>query len=640
MFWQRVIAALCLLLATAQAVHALSLDEQRQLFLDTEKEIQKGHVSQARSNIESLGDYPLIPYLELSLMLENIHNASEDEVNAFLHEHAGSWLAEKLRLNWLIVLDARKKYSDYIQYYVESEPTTVSTCRYAEALIRTGQPDKAYELAPKLWLHGGSRPNECDYVFSQWRKSGEFSEDYLWKRFLLARNAGETGLASYLRRQAKSEQIEKQIDLYYQIQKNPALILDPKNILVSGSGYSDLIKYGIRRLGAEDPYKAETSFKYYLPRLTLTEQEKSRLLEAIQRGYTENGDADQALRLARDAGRPISETHADWHLKQALKEEDWQRTLDWIALLLPEDAELEKWRYWKARAQNQLGQSSAGIYVNVAKERSYYGFLSAMMIEQPYTLGHSPVLPNRTLADDLKQRPGVARARELHAVGYYNNARRAWNYAVSDLTRDQHTIAAGVALELDLYYEAIRSMAAAKYWSDLDIRFPLAYLENYSFSADSQAVELSWIYGISRQESSFAPDIRSRSGAMGLMQVMPATAREMARDIGVRYERDKLVEPEYNIPLGTAYLSKGKQELYDNMVYATAGYNAGINAARRWLEDGRDKLPLDIWIETIPYSETRNYVKNVLAYSVIFADKLGRQSPMERHSNQFFTGMP
>ena len=639
MSWQKLISAFSLCLLCAQWSLALDLEEKRKLFLETESAIQRGNISAAQTSIDQLGDYPLVPFLELSILLKDIHNADKSEIDTFLSQHAGSWLAERLRLNWLIILDKRGQYSDYVHYYTGNSPSTVSSCRYAEALIRTDRSEEAYALAPKLWLHGGSRPNECDHLFGQWRKSDAFSEEYIWQRFLLARSAGETQLASYLAQLAKSEEIRERVDLYLKIREKPELILEPDSIRTAEPGYSDLVRYGIRRLANEDPFKAETSLNYYLSRLTFSDSEKGELYEEIQESFTEQGGPEEALRLANSAGRFVSEPHADWQLKQALEDQDWQRTLDWVNLLLPEDAQQEKWVYWAARARNQLGQSSVLMYTNVAKERSYYGFLSAMMIEQPYQLGHAPVLPNNDLATELKQRPGVQRAGELHAVGYYNNARRAWNYAIQDLTPDQQTIAAGIALDLDIYFEAIRSMAAAKYWHDLDIRFPLVYLENYRQSAQTQSVDLSWIYAISRQESSFAPDIRSRSGAMGLMQILPTTAQEMARDIGVKYESERLIEPDYNIPLGTAYLNKGQQTLQGNMVYATAGYNAGINAARRWLNDGRDKLPLDIWIETIPYKETRGYVKNVLAYSVIFADKLGQQSPMEIHSSQFFTGM-
>lgn len=637
MSWQKVLSGFCLFLLSIQACFALNLEEKRALFLETENAIERGNISTARNNIDQLGDYALVSYLELSILLQDIDNADTQEIEAFLSKHSGSWIAERLLINWLILLDERENYSGYIRYYNTSRnPSTTATCRYTEALLRTGRSEEAFSLAPKLWLYGKSRPSRCDYLFGQWQQSAAFSEEYIWQRFLLARSSGNSKLASYIGEIAKSAEIKQRIDLYLEIYERPELILEPDTIQTPEPGYSDLVHYGIYRLAKKDPYKAETSLNYYLARLPFSESEKGELYEEIQESYVKHDAPDEALRLANSAGRFVSESHVDWQLKQALAQTDWQRTLDWIALLLPEEAQQDQWLYWKARAQEQLGQPSLELYTNAAKERSYYGFLSAMAINQPYELGHTPITPNDILFDELKRRPGVVRAHELNAVGYYNNSRRAWNYAIQDLTSDQQTIAASVALEMDLYFEAIRSMAAAKYWSDLDIRFPLIFLDSYRHSAQKQSVELSWIYGISRQESSFAPDIRSSSGAMGLMQILPSTAREMARDIDVRFEEKRLIEPDYNIPLGTAYLRNGQQTLQGNMVYATAGYNAGINAARRWLKDGRDQLPLDVWIETIPYRETRGYVKNVLTYSVIFADKLGHKSPMEIHSNLFF----
>lgn len=637
--WQIALIACVFIPGLSQVNAATSaLTNDQKLFLDAERAIQDGKKREAESIIRQLGDYPLVPYLELSKILEDIRTLPSTEIDNFLNAHPGSWLEEKLRLNWLIILDSQHRYEEYVRYYPDSSPSTIGDCRYAKALIQTGRTPEAFQLAPKIWLSGRSRPNQCDFLLDRWTKSDEFSEEYVWQRFRLARNAGEFQLASYLHRLASSSEIQHRIDLYLRIREEPTLILDPENIKVAEPGYSNLIKYGIGRLASDEPSKAETSLNYYQKRISFSTQEKQTLTEAILKGYTEHDKPERSLAMAASLGTQISEAHIDWQLKQSLAVLDWQRTLDWIALLSMEDAQDEKWTYWQARARNQLGQSSALLYEEVSQERSYYGFLSAMMLERSYELDHNPIVLDEQLYAGIKQRAGVKRAAELHAVGYYSNARRAWNYAISDLSTDQQTVAAAVANNLNLHFEAIRSMAAAKYWNDLELRFPLAYQNHYETSSQDQSVDLSWIYGISRQESSFAPDIRSSSGAMGLMQVMPGTARDMARDIGVSYEQRRLTEPAYNIPLGTAYLSKGQRELDNNMIYATAGYNAGINRVKQWLDEGKDSLPLDVWIETIPYTETRKYVKNVMAYSVIYADKLGLTSPMTLHSKEFFTG--
>ena len=618
---------------------ALSVDEQRALFLETERAIERGAYSTAEKNIDQLGDYSLVPYLQLNLILENIKKTKDEEISAFLYKYHGSWLAEKLRSRWLPILHSEKRYKEYIVQYEASKPTTVSRCRYGEALLKTNQAQRAYDLAPALWLYRKSRPDECDYLFSQWRKSDQFSEEYLWERFIIARKAGEKQFANYLRRQAKTDEIKKRIDLYLRILRNPSLVLDPSNISALEPNYGELIALGIRNLVTDDPDKAELGFIFFNQKSIFSEEQQTQLRELIQKTHTANDNHIAAMRLAVSAKTPATASHIDWQLRQALKDLDWQRAINWITRLEPEDAKKEKWQYWLARARNQLGQSSSEIYSQVARERSYYGFLSAMITEQPYNLNHNPISLDTELYEDLKQRPGIQRARELNAVKYYVNARKSWNHAISDLEGQQFTTAAGVALESEIYFEAIRAMAAAKYWDDLDIRFPLIHMDNFSQTSEDQSVEISWAYAISRQESSFAPDIKSRSNAIGIMQILPSTAREMARDLGTKYDRKQLTEPAYNIPLGSAYLSKGKTELNNNMVYATAGYNAGINGVRRWLDEGTDALPLDVWIETIPYKETRRYVKRVLTYSVIFADKLGSVSPMEEHSDQFFTGL-
>ena len=628
-----------LLTLSTLSYSAATTDKQREQFLAAEAAIKADRKAEADRIIQQLGDYPLVPYLQVSQMKKAGDALKASEVEAFINIHRGSWVAQKLLISWLIQLDARGDHTNFIKFYQEAAPYTISTCRYAKALILTGQMQQAWELAPDIWLSGKSRPNQCDFLFERWKKSPNFNEEYLWDRFILARNAGQTRLATYLSNQVKSSDIKRRISLYMTIREKPEFILEPKNIDVAEPGYSALVHYGIRRLAASSPAKAESSLNYYQPRLRFSVDQNLSAVHSILKGYANQKDLQAALAFAQNLNSPLPEHIIDGVFQRAIKSADWNSVLGWIDLLSEEDAEDGKWRYWRARAKTLLGKNDPALYKDIATERSYYGFLSAMFLNQSFQFQYTPAQINADLEAGLKQRPGVQRAVELRKLGRLNNSRRAWNYAINDIPKEDRTTPAKVALDLGLYYEAIRAMAAARNWHDLSIRFPLAYREHYEKSAVQQSVGLSWIYGISRQESSFAPDIRSRSDARGLMQVLPGTAKDMARDIGVPYRASKLNEPAYNIPLGTAYLAKGLRELQNNMVYATAGYNAGINRVNRWLKADPQGLPLDMWVETIPIPETRGYVKNVMAYSVIFADKLNITSPMETHRQQFFNGV-
>ena len=227
---------------------------------------------------------------------------------------------------------------------------------------------------------------------------------------------------------------------------------------------------------------------------------------------------------------------------------------------------------------------------------------------------------------------GIIRAREFFARGEYVNARREWYHAERLFSREELIAQAALARQMDWYFPAIRGISKAQHWDDLEIRFPLAYREPIVEQARLRQLNSTWVYAITRQESGFMTDARSHAGALGLMQLMPATARETARryDIPLGNTNDVLL-PERNIALGTAYLS----QLYDlfegNRVLASAAYNAGPGRVRQWTRD-MPALPSDIWIETIPFDETRNYVQSVLTYGVIYGEKLGiKQSVMEQH---------
>ena len=195
----RILSTFCLPLLALDSL-ALSSTEQRALFIDTEKAIERGAIRVAETNIQRLGDYSLVPFLQVNLLRENIERASDQEILDFLAAHEGTWLAEKLRLRWLPELFNSKRYSDYIVQYRKSKPSTLSSCRFGEALLRTNQSQRAFAMAPDLWLHGKSRPDACDYLFEQWQKSEQFSEEYLWQRFILARKTGQHRFSGYLRK--------------------------------------------------------------------------------------------------------------------------------------------------------------------------------------------------------------------------------------------------------------------------------------------------------------------------------------------------------------------------------------------------------------------------------------------------------
>lgn len=615
------------------------LENQRKLFLDADRAISQGRITAARKIMDELNDYPLAPYLELEIMLRDLYKVPAEEVEAFISRHQDTWAGEKARLNWLVVLNARRKYQDYIRHYQHVEPSTADECNYLYALIKTGKAEEAYQRAPDIWLSGRSQPDACDKVFSHWRRSDAFSDEYVWQRFLLARRARQYGLARYLTSMVKNPEIQVRIEIYHRVRGNPSLAAKPSNFNLEKAGQIEIVEYGLRRIADSDPDTAYSSYQQYRELGIFDIVQQQVIIESLMKGWTEKDEVNKALELAFLNRDLIREQQLDWQLQQSLKGLHWEEVLSWAGFLDEESAQNEKWQYWIARAENQLGHSANQAYLSLAQKRSFYGHLASMISEQPFHLVDKYQPSDPVLVDQIKSSAGAQQARELDAVRFFLNSRNAWNVMLEPLSENGKIAAGQAAHEIGLHYSAIVSMAKTGYWENLTVRFPLAHQEHFEKAAKDNNISTAWVYGISRQESSFAVDIRSSAGARGLMQVMPGTAREMAKKIDVRYDRSRLRQPEYNIPLGAAYLEEGIQELDGNMIYATAGYNAGINRAKQWLKDGKNNLPLDVWIEIIPFKETRGYVKNVMAYSTIYADKLGIEAPLTSLSDQMFIGL-
>lgn len=226
----------------------------------------------------------------------------------------------------------------------------------------------------------------------------------------------------------------------------------------------------------------------------------------------------------------------------------------------------------------------------------------------------------------MAQNPALLRARELFFHEQRTRARREWYNATSGFDDSQHYHAAVLAHRWGWHTQAIQSSIAARHWDDLQLRFPALYSEQIAAQAKNFDLENQLIFAVTRQESAFKADVRSPAGAVGLMQLMPATAKQTARSINRPYKGSyELRTPELNIELGSAYLSQMVKRYKGNRIYATAAYNAGPHRVKGWLEE-RGSLPIDMWIETIPFDETRHYVQNVLSYAVIYGDILGQKT--------------
>ena len=268
------------------------------------------------------------------------------------------------------------------------------------------------------------------------------------------------------------------------------------------------------------------------------------------------------------------------------------------------------------------------IYAGLALKRGFYGFLSADILGDEYNVIDSPVQPSDELMHAIANLPAIKRAKELWEINEITWARREWYQATRNLSPSALTAAAKTAESWGWYRKSIQAMIEAKHWDDLQLRFPLAYQDQVQQAAKTTAADPTLLFAIARQESAFAYDAKSSAGALGLMQLMPATAKQTAQRAGVKkFSTRDLIRPEINIRLGSRYLDQLLNQFDGNRIFATAAYNAGPYRVKQWLSRQEPGMPFDIWIETIPFKETRHYVQNVMVFSVIYSYRLGTQAP-------------
>ena len=631
----RLLACSLALLSTFASASESLLDSSRQkLFLAAEKAIDSNDQALYRQFQPSLKEYPLYPYLEYRQLKRSLSSARPEDVATFLDDYADTPLAGLLRKRWLNQLASRKRWQEYLRFYDPADGNISRRCHYLNALLQTGHKEQAFAQVEPLWLHGRSRPKACDPVFQAWRKAGHLTTELVWQRIGLAMNKGQVKLAGYLKKQLPAEE-RPWVDLWIQLRNKPELALTSKRLQREHPMRQTLLRYAAMRKANSNPLGALGFWKKLQQQYSFTPLDKQLVERKLADLLIREQDplAWQFLQQIEPCSHDtkLQETR----LRAALYRQQWDQVLAWIDRLPEDSRQSERWRYWRARALEQTGDRKAAnaLYASLAGERSFYGFLAADHVGAPYNLKQQPAPVSSELLSRVAESPGVLRAKELVALKRWPDARREWRFLTRRMSKEEIMAAAKIAQSWEWHDQAIFTLARSGYWDDLELRFPLEHHETVRANAGKRDLDVSWVYGVIRQESAFNPSVRSHAGAMGLMQLMPPTARHVARKLLKRKRspsRRDLANPDINIELGTTYLSDVLERLEQNPVLATAAYNAGPHRVSRWLP--KQQLPADVWIELIPFRETRQYVERVFTYAVIYDHR--RQEEIVRISQR------
>ncbi len=616
---RNIIFALIFVLPMSVAVASkMSLEEQRDTFLLAEKLIQEGKNNQFLSKLNELKGYPLYPYLQYQWLKKNLDQGHK--VKKFLKDYNDTRYGGLLKYKWQIYLAKHKQWSEFVRQYGKTNNTKLQ-CYYFQAKYNTGARKDALIGSKKLWIVGKSQPSECDPIFKVLKKSRYFTREMLWQRFKAAVTHGSIKVAKYVKSlmNKKDQEVAK---LWLKVHANPVLIIK-QSVLKKKQAQSGLIfAHGVDRLASKNLAKAISIWDTRKHDFTINTATIQRIEQRLAMSLAYRRDKMAYSRLSQ-LTRP-DEATKEWRVRMALREQNWWHVEQSITKLSKETKEKEKWKYWQARASEMTKRPKVAsfIYAQLAKERSYFGYLSAEKLNKSYQLSDQPIQVPSEMYRRLKNKADFRVVAELIAIDERREAERQWWYAIKKLDKKTILAAAKYAQELDWKQIAIFTIAKAKYWDDVTLRFPMAYKEQVQNNAKSQQLNPAIIYGLIRRESAFNKNAQSPVGARGLMQIMPKTGKQIARELKERWKgQNNLFDPSTNLKYGSYYYKQLLNQFNGHYALAAAAYNAGPHRVKRWLPED-SPLSADIWIETIPFKETRAYVSAVLTYALIYQKKL------------------
>jgi soluble lytic murein transglycosylase len=563
--------------------------------------------------------YPYVAYWKVARQLED-----DARIADFLADFSDTWQAERLRAEWLKDLGRREIWPAYLAEFSKlAKPETTHLCLARRAELAAGDRSQLGN-AISLWFTGKDMPSTCTPLFTSLLLQGLLTEEDAWKRMRMAFEADNPGVAKSVMSALPEENrpAAAWIDRAY---RDPAGHLAGQSINWGSRGQREVGFFALSRLAKTDSVAAARALEPNLPLLSEPDQQYVWGLLALQAARRHE---PQALPWFEKSGaRGLTDFQREWWARAALRSSDWRTVLWAISGMSGETREQPAWRYWQGRALKALGQGFAAnqIFAPLSREHHYYGQLADEELGAVMGAQVINVKVAGEEVDAISRDAGIARALELYEMGLRTDAANEWIWAVRNFTDRQLLAAAELARRKEWYDRAINTAEKTRDLHDFDLRFISPYRELASKEAKENNLDEAWVFGLIRQESRFINVAKSGVGAAGLMQIMPATGRWIAQRLGIKgFNTRSLSEPETNIKFGAYYLRHVQDSLDGQPVLATAAYNAGPRRAQRW----RDSKAMEaaVYIETIPFSETRDYVKKVMSNAIYYALRFGQPS--------------
>ena len=570
-----------------------------------------------RSLAHGLENYPIYPYLEAAALTHDIRQIDRAQVESYLKRYPDQIPASDLRRDFLGELARRQDWDNFLAMYQPGQGDALACNALQAQLSKGAQLDFDRDLAA-LWAKP-KLPGACDPVLSAAHDQGLLTPQRLWDRIDRAADAVQLGSINAMAAWLPAEDTDA-------AKRLASALSDPGAAAVAANQWPDTPRnrqaaaIAVERLARRQSVTADIAWQKLQDRFAFTPQQRDRVVYALALFHATDYDEGALSRLAALPAALQTDVSREWRVRAALAQRDWRAVLAAIDAMPAPQQQDGEWRWFRARALTELGRGAEAqrVLTPLAQEPTFYGFLAADRLEQPYGICPIQLTSDAKREQTLLANRGLQRAFELFAVDLPRQARREWSQALDGADIDTLKLAVALAYRRGWYDRAVFTFNNGEALRYYEQRFPLASQDGLVPQAQEAGIDPSWAYAILRAESAWMSDARSGADARGLMQLLPSTASLVAKRNGISWGGgDTLFDPVTNIILGTRYLAQMAQRFSGSIWLASAAYNAGPGKVDQWLE-ARGTLPPDLFVATIPYKETREYVARVMSFAVIY----------------------
>lgn len=604
------------LLVWGVSAFAQSADDSA--FIAAREAFRKGDAARLASAVGETRGHPLAIYAENYLLRNRLARNDADGIPAFLARNEGSNVAERLRSDWLTWL---AKQGDWPR--VESEyakllaPDTERTCLQQQARYQRGD-RRVLDEAAGYWLSMLEPSEACKPLLDALVAAGRIDVDAAWQRARRQIEINRPGAAQQTLAYLPDSQAPGTADFDAATKKSMSYLARQGANWHRQRSNRELAAIAIRYLAVNDPLIAAEQLdkrEAQLERSAANWAWSQIALLGARRHLPE-----ATIWYTRAADAPLTEENLQWRVRAALRALNWGQVRDAIQAMPPELANRPEWIYWLGRAYKSGGRTAEAdaLFAKIAGQAHFYGNLADEELGRQVRPQSSATPPSAEEIAAARDNPNLQRALSLFRLDMRTEAVREWNWALREMNDRQLLAAAELARRNQLWDRAINTADRTRNEHDYSLRFLSPFADSIRPVTRQQALDDAWVYGLMRQESRFITGARSNVGAAGLMQLMPATARWVAKKIGLNnFNPSQVHDADVNILLGTSYMRIVMENLDNHPVLASAAYNAGPGRAQRWR--GEKALEGAIYAETIPFSETRDYVKKVMSNAVYYS---------------------